>query len=102
MEPSWSEIKRILRRLEDIVEGIRVQFNEISTKLNNLEQMVNALLQPIDSLELERQRTSALEQTIAVLLQRMDSLKQECNQLRAMVMPQQSNSNSNNQNTVIP
>ena len=75
MDPSWSEIKFILCRHEDIVEGIIVQFREISTKVNNLEQVVNALLQRNDSLELERKHTNSLKQTVAVLLQRMDILE---------------------------
>jgi len=63
--------------------------------------VVNALLQQIDSLELERKWTNALEKIVEVIIQRMDFLEDECNQLRTMVMPQQSNSNSNNQNTRI-
>jgi len=69
--------------------------------VNNLEQVVNALLQRNDSLKLERQQSNALEQTVAMLFQCMDTLEHKCNQLRAMVMPQQSNSDSSNQNTGI-
>jgi hypothetical protein len=39
---------------------------------------------------------------VVALLQCMDTLEQECQQLRAMVMPQQSNSGSNNQNAIVP
>ena len=63
--------------------------------------MVNALLQRIDSLELERKWTNAVEKTIEVILKCMDFLEDKCNLLRETVMPQQSNSNSNNQNTRI-
>lgn len=56
-----------------------------------------ALLQRIETLEQERQRTSALEQTVVTLIQRMDTLEQECQQPRAIAKPQQSNSGSDNQ-----
>jgi hypothetical protein len=55
----------------------------------------------MDNLEHERQRTSALEQMVATLLQRMDNLEHECQQLREMVMPQKSQSTSNNQASTI-
>lgn len=37
--------------------------------------------------------------TVAFLLRRLDSLEQECNQNRALAIPQQSNSSSNTQTT---
>jgi hypothetical protein len=54
MDPSWSEIKRILRRHEDIFEGSRNQNGEFAVKFNNIEHMVNALFHIIDNLEQER------------------------------------------------
>lgn len=94
MDPSRRDIKR---RHEDMAKGSRVNFNQVIIKVSGIEQLIMALLQRIETLEQERQRTSALEQTVVALLQHVDTLEQECQQLIAMVMSQQSNSGSNNQ-----
>jgi hypothetical protein len=76
MDPSWSEIKRIMRRHEDIFEGPRMQLREYTANFKNVDQMIKALFQRTKSFEKESQQTSALEHTIAMLLQRLDSLEQ--------------------------
>ena len=81
MEPSWSEIKHILRRHEDIFEGSKSQIGEFVVKFNNMEQMVIVLFHRTNSLDQERHRTFALEQKVAMLLQRMNRLEQELKQL---------------------
>jgi hypothetical protein len=55
-----------------------VNFNQVLFKVRGIEQLIMTLLQRIETLELERQRTGALEQTMVTLLWRMDTLEQEC------------------------
>jgi D-hexose-6-phosphate mutarotase len=83
MDPSWSEIKKIMRRHEDIFEGSWMQIMDYAIKFNNVDQMINALFQRTDSLEKESQQITSLDHTITMLLQRIDSLEHECNQCRA-------------------
>jgi hypothetical protein len=54
MDPSWSDMKHILRRREEIVEGNRVNFRQVLVKISEIEQIVTTLLQCMDNLELER------------------------------------------------
>jgi hypothetical protein len=51
MEPSWSEIKHILRRHEEISEANHSTLHQLSVKMGNLEQTVSNLTQCIESLE---------------------------------------------------
>jgi cob(I)alamin adenosyltransferase len=74
-----------------------LNFNQVDNKVSGHEQIIMTLLQRVENLEQERQRTNILEQTVGMLLQRVDTLEHECQQLRAIAMPQQSNSSSNNQ-----
>jgi hypothetical protein len=80
-----------------MAEGSRLSFNQVDNKVSGHEQIIMTLLQRVETLEQERQRTNVLEQTVGTLLQRVDTLEHECQQLRAIAMPQQSNSGSNNQ-----
>jgi hypothetical protein len=82
MDPSWSEIKHILRRHEDIFEGSIIQIGEFATKFNNIEQMVNSLFHVTKTLEQERQRICALKKMVEILLQRMYTMEHECNHSR--------------------
>jgi hypothetical protein len=95
MDPSWCDIKRILHRHEDMAEGSRLSFNQVDNKVNGHEQIILALLHRVEILEQERQKKNDLEQTVGTLMQCVDALEHECQQLRAIVMPQQSNSGSN-------
>lgn len=45
MDPSWSDIKRILRRHKDMAEGSRVNFNQVISKVSGIEQLIMTLLQ---------------------------------------------------------
>lgn len=45
MDPSWSNIKHILRRHEDMAEGSRVNFNQVISKVSSIEQLIMTLLQ---------------------------------------------------------
>jgi molecular chaperone GrpE (heat shock protein) len=77
MDPLWSEIKRILKIHEDIFEGSRVQLKEYAANFKNVDEMMKAIFQRIESFEKESQRTFSLEHTVAMLLQTLDSLEQE-------------------------
>jgi hypothetical protein len=74
MDPSSSNIKCILCRHEDIIEGNSVDL---------------------------RQFMGRLYQIVASLLQQIEILEHECQQLRSLVMPQQSQSAYTNQTSRI-
>lgn len=78
-----------------MVEGSRLSFNQVDSKVNGHKQIILALLHWIEILEQERQNTNDLEQTVGTLMQHVHALEHECQQLRTIVMPQQSNSSSN-------
>jgi hypothetical protein len=54
MDPSWSDIKHILRRHEDMVEGNKLNFSQLSRIVANQEQINVSLLQKIEMLEQEK------------------------------------------------
>jgi hypothetical protein len=62
-DPSWSDIRCILCRHEETIEGSGVDLRQVMSKVGTLDQIV------------------------ASLLQRIEFLEQECQQLRFMVMP---------------
>jgi hypothetical protein len=76
MDPSWSDIKRILRRHEDMAEGSRLSYiqvdnkvNQVDTKVNGHEQIILELLQRVEDLEQERHETGDLKQVVGTLMQ---------------------------------
>jgi hypothetical protein len=103
MDPSWSDIKKILRRHEDMAENSRVSYNQIDSKVNKVdskvidhEQITLTLLQRVQVLEQER-RGSRIKTRFwsGALTQRVEALEQECYQQSAVTLPQHSNSGSN-------
>jgi hypothetical protein len=51
MDPSWSEIKCILRKHKYIFEGSMSQIGDFAIKFNNMEEMVIFLFHRTDSLD---------------------------------------------------
>jgi hypothetical protein len=60
MDPSWFDIKRILRRHEDMAERSRLSYTQVDNKVNQVDNKVNGH-----------------EQIILVLLHRVEDLEQE-------------------------
>jgi hypothetical protein len=90
MDPSWTDIKTILRRHEDMAEGSRLSYiqvdskvHQVDTKVNGQEQKIVELLQRVEDLEQERHERGDLKQVVRTLL---ESLELECHQLRADVL----------------
>jgi hypothetical protein len=77
MDPSWSDVKCILKRHEEMVEANSSGLQQVSGKLGDLDQ------------------------TIAILVQCIDNLEMECQQLRSLVLPQNSQSASINQASTV-
>jgi hypothetical protein len=79
MDPSWSDIKRILHKHEDMAEGSRLNFSQLSRTIVNQKRINVSLLKKIKKLEQEkvqeRQRNSDLEQIVRNLSQRVDVLE---------------------------
>ena len=60
MDPSWFDIKRILRRHEDMAERNRLSYtqvdnkvNQVDNKVNGHEQIILALRHRVEDLEKE-------------------------------------------------
>jgi hypothetical protein len=51
MDPSWSDIKCILHRHEETIEGNSVDLRQVTGKVGTLDQIVASLLQRIELLE---------------------------------------------------
>jgi hypothetical protein len=76
MDPSWFDIKRILRRHADMAEGSRLSYtqvdnkvNQVDNKLNGHEQIILALLHRVEDLEKEQHETSEPKQAVGKLMQ---------------------------------
>jgi hypothetical protein len=70
MDPSWSDMKHILCRHEEIGEANSLALQQVMTKMGELDQLLRVQIQCIDNLELE------------------------CQHFRSLVLPQHSQSTS--------
>jgi hypothetical protein len=76
MDPSCSDIKRILRRHEDMAEGSILSYiqvdskvNQVDIKVNGHEQIILVLLQQVEDLEQDKHETDDLKQVVGTLMQ---------------------------------
>jgi hypothetical protein len=83
MDPSGRDIKRILRRHEDILEGVRDQFKEHVVHFTHLNHSIQNLFHRIEIVERDSLRIIDLEHSIPILSQRVDLLEHELIHYRA-------------------
>jgi hypothetical protein len=65
-DPSWRDIKNILCRHEDMVEGSRLNYTQLSRIVANQEQTNVFLLQKIEMLEKDKVQERKHENTIGI------------------------------------
>jgi len=82
MDPSWSSIKIILRRHEDMTKRSVLNYaqvdgkvNQVGNKWNGHEQIILAFLHWVEDLEQEQHETSELKQVVGTLMQQVEALE---------------------------
>jgi hypothetical protein len=71
MDPSWFDIKRILRRHEDMAKRSRLSYTQVDNKVNQVDNKVNGheeiilvLLPRVEDLEQEQHETCEPKQAV--------------------------------------